>query len=79
MKLDVFNTHMELYPYSKDDLPVIEDMYTSIDKFSQKEVPCGYLIENSKLYLPRGTSVSKIEHIVGLQTVYFKSVFNFAG
>ena len=72
MKLDVFNTHMELYPYVKDDYKVIEDMYTSIDKFSQKEVPCGYLIENNKLYLPRGTSVSKIEHIVGLEANYIQ-------
>jgi superfamily II DNA or RNA helicase len=70
MKLDVFNSHMELYPYAKDDYRVIEDMYTSIDKFSQKEVPCGYLIEDGKLYLPRGTSVSKIEQIVGVEANY---------
>lgn len=72
MRLDVFNTHMELSPYAKDDYAVIEDMYTSIDKFSQKEVPCGYLIENNKLYLPRGTSVSKIEHIVGVEANYIQ-------
>jgi superfamily II DNA or RNA helicase len=73
MKLDIFNTHMELYPYAKDDYRVIEDMYTSFDKHSQKEVPCGYLIENGKLYLPRGTSVSKIEHIVGVEANYIQN------
>ena len=71
MHLDVFNTHMELYPYTKDDYCVIEDMYTSIDNFSKKEVPCGYLIEDNKLYLPRGTPVSKIEQIVGLEAKHF--------
>ena len=72
LKLDVYNTHMELYPYVKDDYRVIENMYTAIDKHTQKEVPCGYLIENSKLYLPRGTSVSKLEYIVGTEANYIQ-------
>lgn len=67
MHLDVFNTHMELYPYSKEDYPVIEDMYTAVDKFSQKEFPCGYIIEDGKLFLPRGTPVSKVEYITGIK------------
>lgn len=61
MHLDVFNTHMELYPYTKDDYPALEDLYTAVDKFSQKEFPCGYMIEDGKLFLPRGTPISKIE------------------
>ena len=63
MNIDVFNTHIEMYPYKKDDLPVIEDMYTATDKFSGNEFPCGYMIEDGKLYLPRGTSISKLERI----------------
>lgn len=61
MNLDVFNTHMELSPYSKGDYPAIEAMYTATDKFTQSEFPCGYMIEDGKLYLPRGTQVSRIE------------------
>lgn len=67
MYLDVYNTHMELYPYVKDDYPVIEHMYTATDKFSQKEFPCGYMIEDGKLFLPRGTPISKIESIVDVK------------
>ena len=63
MNLDVYNTHMELYPYKKDDYPVIEDMYTATDKFTGNEFPCGYMIEDGKLFLPRGTPISKIEMI----------------
>ena len=37
MQLDVYNTHMELYPYKKDDYPIIEDMFTAIDKMSGDE------------------------------------------
>ena len=62
-KIDVYNTHIELYPYTKGDLPVIEQMYTAQDKFSGADVPCGYLIHEGKLYLPRGTSISKLEDI----------------
>ena len=63
MTLDVYNTHIELYPYVKDDYPVIEDMYTAEEKFTGEKHPCGYMIEDGKLFLPRGTSISKIESI----------------
>lgn len=62
--IDAFNTHIEVYPYKKDDIPVIEDMYTATDKFTNKQFACGYLIDNEKLYLPRGTSISKLEMLL---------------
>lgn len=61
---------MELYPYQKDDYPAIEDMYTATDKFTGKEFPCGYMIEDNKLYLPRGTQVSKIEEMCNVKANY---------
>lgn len=70
MNLDVYNTHMELYPYAKDDYPIIEDMYTATDKFSGNEFACGYLIDDGKLYLPRGTHIGKIEAITGAKVTY---------
>lgn len=72
MNLDIYNTHMELYPYVKDDYPVIENMYTATDKFTGNEFPCGYMIEDGKLFLPRGTSVSKLEQICGVTANYIK-------
>lgn len=51
---------MELYPYKKDDYPIIEDMYMVEDKHSGAIVPCGFTIENGKLYLPKGSPISKI-------------------
>lgn len=54
---------MELYPYIKSDYPIIEDMYTATDKFTQSKFPCGYMIEDNKLFLPRGTPISKIERL----------------
>lgn len=61
MNLDVYNTHMELYPYVADDLPIIEALYTAIDDHTGEPFPCGYIIEDKKLYLPRGTPISRIE------------------
>lgn len=72
MNLDVYNTHMELYPYAKDDYPVIEDMYIATDKFTGNEFPCGYIIEDGKLYLPRGTHIGKIEAITQCKTTYIR-------
>lgn len=65
MSFEVFNTHLELSPYKKDDYPVIEKLYTAMDKFTQNEFPCGYTINEGTLYLPRGTSISKIEQVTG--------------
>lgn len=70
MTLDVYNTHMELYPYTKDDYPVIEEMFTAIDKFTGNPKPCGYLIDDGRLFLPRGTPVSKIESICDVKATY---------
>ena len=70
VKIDVFPTHIEVYPYSLGDLPAIEAMYTSIDHHSGMEVPCGYLIDNSKLYIPRGTPISKLEYMLDTKARY---------
>lgn len=70
MNLDVYNTHMELYPYTLGDLPIIESMYTSIEKFGGTEKPCGYIIDNGKLFLPRGTPISKIESLCNIKANY---------
>lgn len=61
MSLDVFTTHIELSPYLKGDLPMLEELYTATDKFSQTEYPCGYVLEQNRLFLPRGTPISKLE------------------
>lgn len=70
MNIDVYNTHIEVYPYSKNDLPALEDMYTATDKFTGNEFACGYMIEEGKLYLPRGTQVSKIEGMCRAEANY---------
>ena len=70
MNIDIYNTSIIIYPYTKDDYPLIEDWYTAIDKFTQKPFPCGYMIEDGKLFLPRGTPIYKIERIVGIQADY---------
>lgn len=70
--IDVYNTHIEVYPYHKDDIPYLEDMYTATDRFTNKQFACGYLIDNEKLYLPRGTSISKIENILDTKANYIE-------
>lgn len=70
MNLDVYNTHMELYPYIKDDYPVIENMYIAKDQYRGDGKACGYIIEDNKLFLPRGTSVTKIESICNVRANY---------
>ena len=64
VNLDVYNTHIEIYPYKQFDQPWLEEQYTATDKFSGNEYACGYIIDDGKLYIPRGTSVSKLEVVL---------------
>jgi len=63
---------MELYPYKKDDYPFIEIMYTAIDAHTKEPKPCGYIIDEGKLFLPRGTPISKIKDVTGCAVNYIQ-------
>ena len=73
MHLDVYSTHMELYPYKKDDFPLIENMFIAEDKFTGESFPCGFMIEDGKLFLPRGCPISKIERLTGCEITYYQN------
>lgn len=61
VNIDIFNTHIEVYPYKQFDQIWLEKIYTAHDKFKDVDYACGYIIDNGKLYVPRGTPVSKLE------------------
>ena len=67
MKLDVFNTHMELSPYNEENnIPMVEDLYIIEDKFTMKPTVCGFLIDNGTMYFPKGTPINMIENAAGI-------------
>jgi len=70
MNIDVYNTHIEVYPYTKSDCPLLEDMFTATDKFADKTYPCGYMIENNKLYLPAAMNIAKLENLLNVKATY---------
>lgn len=70
MNIEVFNTHIELSPYVAGDLPSLEALYTATDTHTQTEFPCGYILEEGKLYVPRGTPIGRLELWRGEQVVY---------
>lgn len=59
--LDIYNTHMELYPYKQFDQVWLEKLFTATDSFSNSEFACGYIIHEGRMYLPKGTPVSKLK------------------
>ena len=61
MKLTIFNTHMEVTPYVKEDIPYIEKIFTALDRFSAKEYACAYMIFNNTLYIPKGSPVGQFK------------------
>ena len=76
MDIKVYNTHITLSPYYRtgdendNSLPIIEEMYTAIGAFDQQPFPCGYMIEQNVLYVPRGTPISKLEQLTGSKAIY---------
>lgn len=47
-------------------------MYTATDRFTGNDFACGYMIDDGKLFLPRGTHIAKIESITGSRATYIE-------
>lgn len=54
----IYSTHIEVFPYMKNDSPKVEKMFSKWDDVTHQYIPIGYYIENNILYLPRGTSLN---------------------
>lgn len=63
---------MELYPYKQFDQLWLEKLYTAVDPFTQSEYACGYIIDDGKMYLPKGTPASKLEALSGCKVNYIE-------
>ena len=61
--IDVFYTHIEVYPYKLGDVPRIEKIFSKYDTVTHKYIPIGYYIENDILYLPRGANIVLLQKI----------------
>ena len=56
--IKIYSTHIEVFPYTKNDSPKVEKMFSKWDDVTHQYIPIGYYIENHVLYLPRGTSLN---------------------
>ena len=56
--IKVYNTHIEVYPYNKGEVPQIEKAYSKWDNVTHRYIEIGFYISDNILYLPRGTSMS---------------------
>ena len=65
--IDVYYTHIEVYPYKLGDAPRIEKIFSKYDNVTHKYVPIGYYIEDSVLYLPRGANIVLLQKITILK------------
>ena len=61
MYINVYNTHIEIFPYKRGDVPQLEKMMSVYNKSSRHYEPMTYFIEDSVLYLPRGVSTFVLE------------------
>lgn len=77
MRIEIFNTHIEVSPYKQGDALNLEYELQVYDKFAHKVVFQCFQIDEEKniLYLPRGYNVIKLEQIFGIKA--FKSQKNY--
>ena len=61
--IKVYNTHIEVYPYNKGDVPQIEKSYSKWDNVTHKYIEIGFYISDNVLYLPRGTSMTLLANL----------------
>lgn len=60
-RIVAYNTHIEVFPYERGENRSIEDSYSVYDPVFHKWTPIAYTVENSTLYLPRGTNLNMLE------------------
>ena len=65
-KFDVFQTHMEIYPYTKGSNFQFEKSLSTWNDIKRRYEPAGYFIKNKKLYIPRGLSLDKLSSTFGV-------------
>ena len=63
---DVFQTHMEIYPYTKGLNFQFEKTLSTWNDVKRRYEPLGYFIKDKKLYLPRGLSLERVGSIFGV-------------
>lgn len=61
MSIKVFNTHIEVSPYTLGQLSDIEDKLSTWDPSHTMMLPCAYLVYDDTLFLPRGIDYFQIE------------------
>ena len=61
--IEIYSTHIEVFPYMKNDAPKIEKMLSKWDDVTHQYIPIGYYIENNILYLPRGISLNLLANV----------------
>ena len=63
--INVYHTHIEIYPYEAGEVRRIENMFSIFDQVFYKMIPVAYYISDDRLYLPRGTNLHLLETIFG--------------
>lgn len=61
-EIRAYHTHIEVYPYHLGDNNRIEYMLSKYDPTIHKRIDIGFHIENDTLYIPRGISLSLLQH-----------------
>lgn len=78
-EIRVFQTHVEIYPYTKGDWSELEKFYSIFVSRGPRSFykPFCYFIENKTLYLPKGVNILSLEGILGVQATYVRNPTNF--
>lgn len=78
-EIRVFQTHVEVYPYTKGDWPDMEKFYSIFVTRGPRSFykPFCYFIEGKTLYLPKGVNILSLEVALGVQATYVRTSTKF--
>lgn len=62
-EIRVFNTHIEIYPYTLGEKPGLERQLSKYSKQKHRYIPLAFFIQSDILYLPRGVNLSFLQKI----------------
>ena len=76
-EIRVFQSHIEVYPYTKGSHPEIEKLVSKYDPIRHRRIPVCMYIMNDILYLPRGINVALLENAFQTNAEVLHSVDNY--
>lgn len=74
----IYNTHIEISPYTLGDIPELEKRWSIWDTTTRRYVPLAYYIDCNTMFIPKGSNLFALSKLIKTQPVNVPNGNNYA-